>query len=539
MRALDHGGLPIPERLPSPFALEPHPLARRAAELLQATLSARFPGLFDGPGSGKMFGVLVARDADGAVGYLSSFAGMLADAWHVDGFAPPVFDDAERDRVWLSGQAELAELDLEIARIESSEQTRLTRDELARLLDEQATELVALAARHRDRREARHRERQQVAAENGDALHALAQQSRADKAERKRLLADQVARRAPLEHAVESVDAQLVQLRHRRSLRSRELLPRIQDTYRIASYADSYAQLRTLFAPAEPPGGAGDCAGPKLFAEAYRRRLQPLAIAEFWWGPPPETGGRRSGGFYPACRGKCGPILEHMLAGLDAEPPPTFASGDVSDDSPRTLYEDSWIAIVSKPAGLLSVPGRGARLRDSVQSRLRIRYPDAGGPLLAHRLDLDTSGLLVIGKDESVYKELQRMFWLRQLEKRYIAWLDGELGPERGTVSLALRGDMDDRPRQIHDPVHGKSAETHWRVLERRGGRTRVALYPLTGRTHQLRVHAAHPRGLGAPIVGDRLYGSASARLLLHAEALSFAHPRTRARVEVEDPAPF
>jgi len=539
MWALDCEGIEIPERFPSPFATDPASLARRAARSLQTVLRDRFATLFDAPESGKMFGVLVARAPDGSVGFLSSFAGMLGDAWHVEGFAAPVFDPAARDRVWLSGQDDLARLDRDIVQIESADETCRTREALAAMRIRQGDELAALRARHRSNREARHARRNELGEHDDVALAALAQQSRADKAEHKRLLHTHGVERARLEEEVAAIDAQLRRLRQERSQCSRQLLPMIQETYEVASFDGVIAALRTLFAPAEPPGGAGDCAGPKLLAEAYRRGLRPLAMAEFWWGPPPRTGGRHSGHFYPACRGKCGPVLTHMLGGLDAEPAPIFATTVVDDDAPRTLFEDAWIAIVSKPAGLLSVPGRGARLQDSVQIRLRARYPRAQGPLLAHRLDLDTSGLLVVGKDESVYKDLQRMFWLREIEKRYVAWVDGALQADRGTVTLALRSDLDDRPRQIHDPVHGKSAETRWVALERRGTRTRLALYPLTGRTHQLRVHAAHPQGLGAPIVGDRLYGRPESRLLLHAEALRFRHPRTGAHVEVEDPAPF
>jgi tRNA pseudouridine32 synthase / 23S rRNA pseudouridine746 synthase len=207
------------------------------------------------------------------------------------------------------------------------------------------------------------------------------------------------------------------------------------------------------------------------------------------------------------------------------------------------VFEDDWLVIVDKPAGLLSVPGRSGQLRDSVQVRLRARHPDASGPMIVHRLDLDTSGLVLVAKDAATHAALQKLFACRAIEKRYVAWLDHEVGrpvgADRGVVELALRVDLDDRPRQIYDPVHGVPAVTEWRVIERAAGRTKVALVPRTGRTHQLRVHAAHPLGIGAPIVGDRLYGRPGDRLLLHAEGLAFVHPRTGARVSVERPAPF
>ena len=190
------------------------------------------------------------------------------------------------------------------------------------------------------------------------------------------------------------------------------------------------------------------------------------------------------------------------------------------------MFEDRWLLVVEKPAGLLSVPGRNRQLRDSVLTRLQARHPDATGPMLVHRLDLDTSGLLLAAKDRETYVALQRQFARREIDKRYIAWLDGDVAGDAGVVDLALLVDVDDRPRQIHDPVHGKDAVTEWRVLERTGGRTRVELMPRTGRTHQLRVHAAHARGLDAPIMGDRLYGRSGAdRLMLHAEGIGFTHP--------------
>jgi tRNA pseudouridine32 synthase / 23S rRNA pseudouridine746 synthase len=207
------------------------------------------------------------------------------------------------------------------------------------------------------------------------------------------------------------------------------------------------------------------------------------------------------------------------------------------------VFEDAWIVVVDKPCGLLSVPGRGAQMQDCVVARLRTRYPDATGPIIVHRLDLDTSGLLLASKDGSTYAALQRLFATRAITKRYVAWVDGDVRGDGGVIALPLRPDIDDRPRHIHDPEFGKHAVTMWRVLERANGRTRVALSPHTGRTHQLRVHAAHPSGLDAPIVGDRLYGRAAPengeRLLLHAESLEFVHPVTGEPMTIESLAPF
>jgi tRNA pseudouridine32 synthase/23S rRNA pseudouridine746 synthase len=235
-----------------------------------------------------------------------------------------------------------------------------------------------------------------------------------------------------------------------------------------------------------------------------------------------------------------------MLDGLPLAAPPVFGGGPIASEQPPVVFEDAWIVVVDKPVGLLSVPGRSGALRDSVQTRLRARYPDARGPLVVHRLDLDTSGLLLAAKDEATHAALQAQFARREVEKRYIAWLDGIVAADHGIVELPIRVDLDDRPRQIHDPVHGKSAITEWVVLERGPRATRVALIPKTGRTHQLRVHAAHPLGIGAPVVGDRLYGRRAhpegehaPRLMLHAERLAFVHPHTGERIELQRAAPF
>ena len=263
-----------------------------------------------------------------------------------------------------------------------------------------------------------------------------------------------------------------------------------------------------------------------------------------WWGAPPLTGGRHAGAFYPACRGKCGPLLPFMLEGLPHEADPVFGADAIGPDQPRVVFEDAWIVVVDKPCGLLSVPGRGGALRDCVQARLRARYPAATGPLVVHRLDLDTSGLLIAARDHATHAAIQAQFARREVSKRYVAWLDGDIAADAGRIDLPLRGDLDDRPRQIVDRDHGLAAITTYEVLARAGGRTRVALTPTTGRTHQLRVHAAHPDGLGAPIVGDRLYGRAAGpggdgRLLLHAAHVRLVHPHTGAPLAVDCPAPF
>jgi tRNA pseudouridine32 synthase/23S rRNA pseudouridine746 synthase len=543
----------LDEAFPSPFdELGPHELARRAAEALQAEFRAGFvaPGVLaatlDGPEGGKMFGVLVVQEPGGRIGYLRSFSGMLGGRWEVPGFVPPLFDREARARVEPAGEAEVKRLLARFEEFQASAELIGVRSAYEALKTRHEEERAAMRARHDANRRRRHSRRAELEtsqaltdAERHEALHALDQESRGDKAERRRLEVAQEEELRALESQRARLERRLGALERLRRIFCRGLMKRIHDAYEVPNARGESRPLRDLFTPGEPPSGTADCAGPKLLAQAFRSGLRPLALAEFWWGAPPSSGGRVAGAFYAACRDKCGPLLPYMLGGLRVAAPRVFSPRRALADELPIVFEDAWLVVVDKPCGLLSVPGRDISVTDSVLTRLRARYPHATGPLLVHRLDLDTSGLLVAALDPETYAALQQQFIGREVHKRYVAWVEGQVRAERGTIDLPIRVDLHDRPRQIHDPVHGKPAVTEWQVLERRGARTRVAFFPHTGRTHQLRVHAAHPLGLGAPIVGDRLYGHEADRLCLHAEALSFRHPKTGQLVTFERPAPF
>jgi tRNA pseudouridine32 synthase/23S rRNA pseudouridine746 synthase len=513
----------LPASFPSPFAVPPHPIAKRAIAELETLAGVQALA------EGKMFGVLVVRDRGGRVGYLRAFSGMLDGSWHHDGFCGPVFDHVARAAFWPAGEAELGVIAAEQRELEAAPAHAAHRA----LVLAHAAALAALDARHVERKLAR-----TAARAAGVSASALDHESRGDSAERRTLKASQAAELAPVVARAAELTARSAALAARRVARSRDLLIAIQDTYQLANARGEVRSLRDLFAPDSPPGGAGDCAAPKLLAHAYREGLTPIALAEVWLGLPPVAGDRRAHTCYPACRGKCAPILAHVLEGLAAEPAPIFGDAThIPRDEPRVVFEDRWLVVVAKPVGLLSVPGRSGLLTDSVATRLTERY---GTAHVVHRLDLDVSGLLLVAKDEATYAILQRMFARREMTKRYVAVLDGVLGPaDRGSIELALRVDIDDRPRQIVDAAHGKSALTTWRVLARDAHTTRVELVPHTGRTHQLRVHCAHPAGLATPIVGDRLYGTPAARMLLHAEELAFAHPHSGEPITLVLPAAF
>ena len=531
----------LPTILPSPFALPPHPVARRAADEMLAALRAGQLGvdLAALARDGKMFGVLVVRAPDGTLGYLRAFSGMLEGAWERPGFVPPLFDTAARDAMWPAGQAALRAHETALRALLADPAHAAALAALETFDREHARDLAALQATHRARRAARKTARDTAA----DAARlALDQASRADAAERRTFDAAQAARREGLAARAAVFTAERARLEQQRADESRGLMQQVLDHYTIENARGERRPLRTLFAPSEPAGGAGDCAAPKLLGHAYRHGLTPIALAEVWLGAPPATGGRHDGAFYPACRGKCGPLLPFMLEGLAHAPVPQFGADAIDAGEPRVVATASDLVLVDKPVGLLSVPGRSGALRDSVQTRLRARHPAATGPMIVHRLDLDTSGLLLVALTAEVHTALQAMFARHEIAKTYVAIVAGEVRGEAGTIALPLRVDLDDRPRQIVDAVHGKVAITDWRVLAREGARTRVALSPRTGRTHQLRVHCAHAAGLGAPIVGDRLYAAdhhGEPRMLLHAERLRFVHPATGVLVDVSAPAPF
>jgi tRNA pseudouridine32 synthase / 23S rRNA pseudouridine746 synthase len=524
-----------PVRMPSPFAPGvPHPLAAFAIAELRRELAAGLAERLGLARDGKMFGVLVVRDREGQLGWLRAFSGMIGRSWELAGFVPPAFDQAARDAFWIAGERAL---DRFVPLLAEHEARLVELDaQLAALDAQHGAELATLKRKHIAAKSARDVVRGGVPDEA--TLAALAHQSNRDRDERRQLLQTQRSQRAELLQQVEVTKRARDAVADERADASRSYTIRIYDTYRLANARGETRSLRELFAPHEPPGGAGDCAAPKLLAHAYREGLVPIALGEVWCGAPPATGGRSDGTPYPACRGKCGPILGHMLAGLDVDSAPVFDEDAIDPAAPATLFEDDWLAVIVKPAGLLSVPGRNSRA-DSLLVRLRRRYPDATGPLLPHRLDLDTSGVMLVAKDLATHGALQRQFSERTIEKRYVAVLDGEPATDGGTIELPIRVDLEDRPRQIVDPVHGKHAITQWRVTTRVGGRTRVELVPRTGRAHQLRVHAAHPAGIGVPIVGDRLYGRPDLRLLLDAEAIAFVHPHTHERLQFEHSPPF
>lgn len=530
-----------PRVFPSPFDdLAPHALAQRCAErvkddLRTGLIAPGFPtSVLTRAEGGKMFGVLVVESPEGRVGFLRAVSGQVERAWRIEGYAPPVFDAELRIAAEVPAEVMVKGLTarVDLARLEPT--LLAARTALAQLDALHAQRRLALKALHAVRKQERKISR--AASTDPTALHALDQLSRKDDHERRTGEATAREERANALAILFPLERRLAALERLRRVVSQETMRRIWDSYQLTNFAGETTTVRALFPGGDPPSGAADCAAPKLLNAARVQGLRPLALAEFWWGAPPPGGGRVEGMFFPACREKCGPVLPFFLGGLSVAPRQTWKPREVAEDELSIVHDDARFLVLHKPSGLLSVPARDETVTDSLEARVQRRFPEA---MAVHRLDLDTSGLLLVALDEEMYRLLQAQFLSREVHKRYIAMLDGTVTADEGSIELPLRVDLDQRPRQLVDFEHGKAAHTRFQVLSREAGRTRVAFFPLTGRTHQLRVHAAHQLGLGTPIVGDRLYGTPSDRLMLHAEVLRFRHPLTSAVLELKAPAPF
>lgn len=529
-------GIEQPETFTNPFHYTPHPLCLLATKEVQAYLETR-DDWQEELEKGKMFGVLVVRKPTGEIGFLAAFSGNLAHSNNHDYFVPPVYDLLQPDGFFKIEEEQITAINHELEAMQHNPAYLSWKEELQQ---QQSAALQALqAAKTFLKTEKERRVRLRETGLTADEDARLIQESQFQKAEYKRLERKWKAELTQLETRILEYEKQIQQRKQERKKRSAALQLRLFAQFNLLNARGETKDLCEIFAPTAqqvPPAGAGECAAPKLLQYAYLNQLRPIAMAEFWWGNSPKTEIRRHGYFYPACKGKCEPILKHMLIGL----PVAFQSVQTSvasDISLEILYEDNDLLVVNKPAGMLSVPGKEANF--SVYDWARKQYPKATGPLIVHRLDMATSGLLLIAKKKEVHQHLQAQFKNRTIRKRYIARLDGIVGSDKGSITLPICPDPLDRPRQIVHETLGKPAITTYEVLQRSAHQTWVAFYPHTGRTHQLRVHAAHPDGLNAPIEGDTLYGRESDRLYLHAELLEFDHPTTGKRIHIEKPADF
>jgi len=538
-----------PEQFTYPFFYQPHPLTEAAAKelqsfLLKGTLVHNF-----GMGAheslieqGKMFGVLVVNDSSGNLGWLAAYSGKLSE--EPQGyFVPPVADIHAAQSFYKKGEAELNDMSAAIAALEQDSKRKAQKKALQDRLDEINEHLrkgrAALKEAKKARQKYREAVRPTVSEEDFEGIcERLASESIQGQLAFKHSSKEWLAEQEALVEKLDQFDTDIRDLKEERRLKSNALQREIFDHYTFLN-ANGESQVLSACFPdfdlRHPPSGSGDCCAPKLLQYAYKNGLQPLALGEFWWGNAPDKEIRQHAYFYPSCASRCRPILGHMLQGLEVEENPLLTYGQ--DKPMPVVYEDEDLVVVNKPAGLLSVPG--VEIEDSALTRIKNRYPNATGAILLHRLDMSTSGLLMFTLNPKANKRMQRQFIKRQVQKTYIADISGLVAEEQGVIRLPLAPDYYDLPRQMVCHKTGKASETHWSVLQRFKSSTRLALKPITGRTHQLRVHCAHPEGLGLSIIGDELYGIIGQRLHLHAHQLEFTHPTTKEIIRIEAPIDF
>ena len=531
--------IPLPERFTYPFCYTPHPLCILATKEVQSYLT-RQTAWKDELRQGKMFGVLIVQTEHGETGYLAAFSGILAGKNLHSFFVPPVYDLLQPQGFFKIEEENISSINRNIRQLENDKAYATLSAELARTIQSAENILATAKAQLKEAKTAREQRRKEKEL-NAQEEAELIRESQFQKAEYKRLERSWKARITTLQTQTEDWERRISALKSERKTRSAALQQKLFEQFGMLNYRGEVKNLCEIFGQTvhkTPPAGAGECAAPKLLQQAYLHGWKPIAMAEFWWGDSPKTEIRHHGHYYPACKGKCEPILQHMLQGLQVEENPMLKRMQVPSQNLEIVYEDPWLSVINKPAGMLSVPGKEDAV--SVYSLMRRQYPEADGPLTVHRLDMGTSGLMLIAKSKRVHQNLQAQFKNRLVRKRYVALLEGIVPEDKGTVDLPLCLNPLDRPRQMVHTEHGKPAITDYQVLERLDGkRTRIAFYPRTGRTHQLRIHAAHPLGLHCPIIGDELYGKKAERLYLHAEYLEFTHPITGETLKITKEAEF
>lgn len=555
---------------------EPHPLCIQACREVQEML-ARREDWQEEIARGKMFGVLIVENvktdtdvqkrgypaADSEApkwGYLAAYSGQIGGRSDWEDFVPAVFDYLQPDGYFKIHETEISRINQSISHLEKDERMKEARTLIRQLQEERKRTIAAYQEKMKEAKAKRDSRRE--AGNLSEAEEAeMIRESQFMKAELRRLKKS-LSEKTALETEFEDYQENILRLKQLRKQLSDALQQWLFSQFRMLNQEGESKDLLEIFRDEAlkeypqaaiatsriaalkmvPPAGSGECCEPKLLQYAYQHGYKPLQMAMFWWGESPKEEIRHHLQFYPACNGKCKPILHWMLPASTFEPEAINLS---IYDKVETLYEDREIAVIHKPEGLLSVPGKDAA-QPSVYALMRRKYPEATGPLIVHRLDMATSGLMIIAKTEFAYHRLQKEFLNHRVQKKYIAIISEKdiLGrdiPEKGIVSLPLQPDYLNRPRQIVNHEQGKEAITEYEILERiDGSHLRIALYPKTGRTHQLRVHCAHQEGLNAPILGDPLYGNEkAARLHLHAEEITFEHPLTGKKITIKRKADF
>lgn len=531
----------LPEKLNFPFYYEPHPLATAAVSEIQQKIipNTNWQHDFgdinpDKPKAlGKMFGVLVVQNPKGEIGYLAGFSGKIGDSNQFPGFVPPIFDLLEAEGHFKEEESKINAMNREIEELESSEELQSLQNQIRLTEEKFEADVQSIKKRNRAAKIVRDQIRKNTGFDEATE-QKLAQESIQQALELKQAQKSWKSKLKDLQEKENQILNRINELKKNRAERSNELQNWLFEQYELLNSKKEKKNLVEIFREFNgliPPAGSGECAAPKLFQYAYLNELKPITFAEFWWGKSPNSAIRKHQQFYPSCRSKCEPILNHMLKGLKMDPNPMLAN-PAEGKKIAIVYQDDFLAVINKPHDFLSVPGKN--ISDSVYERAQHLFADAEGPIIVHRLDMSTSGLMILAKSKSIHEHLQKQFLKKTVQKRYLALLEGNLTKRKGRIELPLRVDLDNRPQQLVCYEHGKSAITDYEVIKEIEGKTWIHFYPITGRTHQLRVHAAHPNGLNAPIKGDDLYGKRNDRLYLQAQKISFIHPKTKDKMVFE-----
>ncbi len=542
----------LPNKFTFPFYYEPHPLCKIAAQEVQYYLETQtdFEHNFGidpskkGLVIGKMFGVLIVKNEQNEIGYITAVSGKLADKNQHKLFVPPVYDMLSKDSYFLKEEAVLNDINLAIEHLENNTEYRLLLDQFNQKKKKATIDIQEKKEALKTAKKERNIRRKKAKETCSSEAYAEFEKTISKESLEAKYFFNNVNRY--WEHTLNThkeklnvFTTKITGLKAQRKNKSAALQNYLFEQYQFLNSKKEVKNLSQLFAKTaeqNPPAGSGECAAPKLMQYAFLHNLKPIAMAEFWWGQSPNKEIRKHKQFYPACQRKCKPILTHMLAGMELDTDPLLQNPAIGKEL-ETIFEDEQLIVIYKPAEFLSVPG--IHIQDSVYTRIKQQISNISGPIIVHRLDMSTSGLLVLAKNKKAHKNLQSQFINKTVQKRYTALLDGIVTEDKGKINLPLRVDLDDRPRQLVCFEHGKPAETNWEVIERKNGKTKVHFYPISGRTHQLRVHAAHKLGLNIPIIGDDLYGKKADRLYLHADTLEFVHPTTKQQLKFYKKADF
>ena len=518
----------------NPFFYEPDALCIKAFEELKAHIvNDEPPELRAELDKGKMLGVLVVEDGDGCLKNLFAFSGQVSGGFKTDYFVPAVFDYLDENGYFKTHERMISNINAEIFALENDCNYLDDKD---LLITEKTFNEQALASYREFMKSEKQRRAIRRAAEDftKEEDEILITESQFQKAEYKRMCRAAEAKLAEIKARITQHDARLESLKRQRKQDSEDLQNWLFSNFVFSDYLGEKKNLLDIFRDYNgklPPSGSGECCAPKLLQYAYNHNLKPISIAEFWWGESPKQEIRHHLHHYPACDSKCKPILDFMLRGLNYPPNPFSITNETIDNQPlEYVYVDDYIIVINKPAGMLSVHGKSDR--PAAEDIVRQKF---GESYFCHRLDMDTSGLLMFARNKVVFNELRRQFEEREIHKTYVAIVCGVVTQKKGTISLPLMPDPNDHPRQIVDFQNGKEAVTDYEVISIHGNETKLRLFPHTGRTHQLRVHCAHYKGLNSPIKGDRLYGHSPApRLYLHAESITFTHPVSGERMTLK-----